>query len=62
MLAMSVKQAAEELGLSPKTIYRRIAKGEIKILQSNGVIRIPIDQFTTKEDPDRNNRIWGNSK
>lgn len=59
MLALSVRQTAEALNLSPRTIYRRIQMGEIKVLHHNGVIRIPIDQFKAGEQDDKKRNIWG---
>lgn len=48
MTLLSVKQAAEELGVSAKTVYRMLADGELAEVRVRGAIRISrleLDRF-----------------
>ncbi len=47
-LSYTIAQAAERLGVHRSSVYRRVCRGEIKVLRGLGVARIPaveLDKF-----------------
>lgn len=52
-LELTVKQVADLLGISPGTVYRRIASGAYKTMPDPNrrhIVRLPADQFYTNLD------------
>jgi len=47
---VTVKKAAKILGVSTRTIYRKIKKGIIPCKKIEKIIRIPADYFELKEE------------
>jgi excisionase family DNA binding protein len=43
--ALSVREAGVALGLSPKTIRRRIEDGELRSFRLGGTVRIPTSEI-----------------
>lgn len=60
MLAITPKQAAEELQVSLATVYRWMKNGRLKTLPGRGEARILLSQFAeNREKEERLQRIWG---
>ena len=47
MNLLSVKQAAQQLGVSTKTVYREINRGKLTKLKIRGATRISADEVIT---------------